>query len=244
MSKGNDFENVYSDQRKADAYSALEFSNTYYLAYRDLPDIINKHVTGKRAIDFGCGAGRSTVFLKGLGFDVVGIDISEDMLAIARRLGPECEYHLVEDGRYEHLGLGEYDLVQSIFPFDNIPGKEDRANILSNLAKLLAVGGKVIMLGSNPEMYTNEWASFSTKDYPENLTAKSGDIVRIVNTDIEDRRPVEDIIWFEEDYLELFEATGLEREATYRPLGMDDEPFEWVVEKEVAPWFIYVLKRA
>ncbi len=244
MSKENDFENAYSDQRKADAYSALEFANTYYLAYRDLPEIISKHITGRKAIDFGCGAGRSTVFLKGLGFDVTGIDISEDMLAIARRLGPECEYHLVEDGRYEHLGQGKYDLVQSIFPFDNIPGKENRANILSNLAKLLAERGRMIMLGSNPEMYTNEWASFSTKDYPENLNAESGDIVRIINTDIEDRRPVEDIVWFEEDYNELFEAAGLQREATYRPLGYDDEPFEWIVETEIAPWFIYVLKRA
>ena len=171
------------------------------------------------------------------------IDISGDMLALARRRDPEGEYSLVEDGRYEHLGLGEYDLVQSIFPFDNIPGKENRAYILSRLVELLVPGGTVILLGSNPEMYTNEWASFSTKDYPENLDAKSDDIVRIINTDIEDRRPVEDIIWFEEDYLELFEAAGLEREATYRPLGREGEPFEWVVETKIAPWFIYVLKK-
>lgn len=243
MTKEDEFENAYSDERKANAYSALEFANTYYLAYRDLPGIIGKHVTGSRAVDFGCGAGRSTTFLKELGLDVVGIDISEDMLAIARRRDPECEYRLVEDGRYEHLGRGEYDLVQSIFPFDNIPGKENRAHILSKLVELLAPGGKVVMLGSNPEMYINEWASFSTKDYPENLNARSGDSVLIINTDIEDRRPVEDIIWFEEDYLELFEAAGLELEATFRPLGTEDEPFEWVVETEIAPWFIYVLKK-
>ena len=243
MNRRDEFENAYSDQMKADAYSALGFANTYYLAFRDLSGIIRKHITGTKAIDFGCGAGRSTQFLKGLGFDVVGIDISEDMLAMARRRDLECDYRLVEDGKYEHLGLGEYDLVQSIFPFDNIPGREDRANILSKLADLLQPRGKVVLLGSNPDMYTNEWASFSTKDFPENLNAKSGDSVWIINTDIEDRRPVEDIIWFEEDYLELFEAARLEREATYRPLGTDEEPYKWVVEKEIAPWFIYVLKR-
>ena len=243
MSSRDGFKNVYSDQEKADAYSALEFANTYYLAYRDLPGIIRRHVTGRRAVDFGCGAGRSTMFLKRLGFDVVGIDISEDMLAIARRRGPGGDYRLVEDGKYAHLGVGQYDLVQSIFPFDNIPGRENRTHILTNLVDLLAPGGKVVMLGSNPEMYLNEWASFSTKDFPENLTAKGGDVVLIVNMDIEDRRPVEDIIWFEKDYLELFEAAGLDLEATYRPLGREDEPFDWVVETEIAPWFIYVLRR-
>ena len=243
MSNDDDFENAYSDEIKASAYSALKFANTYYLAYRDLPDIIGRHVTGTRAVDFGCGAGRSTRFLKGLGFEVVGIDISEEMLAIARRRDPECEYLRVEDGRYEHLGVGGYDLVQSIFTFDNIPGRENRARILSGLVDLLAPGGKLVMLGSNPEMYTNEWASFSTRDFPENLNARSGDSVLIINTDIEDRRPVEDIIWFEEDYLELFETAGLQMEAVHRPLGREDEPFEWTLETEIAPWFIYVLKR-
>jgi SAM-dependent methyltransferase len=243
MTDRGDFQNAYSDQLKADAYSALEFANTYYLAYRDLPDIILRHVTGRRAVDFGCGAGRSTRFLKDLGFEAVGIDISEEMLTIARRRDPEGRYVRVEDGRYAHLGEGVHDLVQSIFTFDNIPGRENRAAILSALVDLLAPGGRFLMLGSNPEMYWNEWASFSTKDFPENEEAGSGDSVLIINTDIEDRRPVEDIIWFEEDYLELFGASGLQLEATYRPLGREDEPYEWTVETETAPWFIHVLAK-
>ena len=80
------FENSWSDLTRAESYSKLEFPNTYYLAYRDLPDIIAEHVRGKRALDFGCGTGRSTRFLKKLGFDVIGIDISGDMLEIARNL--------------------------------------------------------------------------------------------------------------------------------------------------------------
>jgi len=242
MADGDDFRNAYSDGRKAAAYSALGFENTYYLAYRDLPDIIGRHVTGRRAVDFGCGAGRSTRFLGGLGFEVVGIDISEEMLAIARERDAEGRYLRVEDGRYSHLGVGGYDLVQSIFTFDNIPGRGNRATILAGLAELLAPGGRMVMLGSNPEMYWNEWASFSTRDFPGNREARSGDTVLIINTDIEDRRPVEDVIWFEGDYLELFDVTGLELEATYRPLGREEEPFPWTVETEVAPWFVYVLR--
>lgn len=74
------FHNVYDDEERAGAYAELGFPGTYYLAFRDLPSIFAEHVTGKRALDFGCGAGRSIRFLRGLGFDVVGVDISRPML--------------------------------------------------------------------------------------------------------------------------------------------------------------------
>jgi len=45
--------NCYQDATRANAYSQLEFANTYYLAYRDLPEIVREHVTGTKAIDFG-----------------------------------------------------------------------------------------------------------------------------------------------------------------------------------------------
>ncbi len=54
------FENSWADQTRASSYSRLEFPNTYFLAYRDLPEIISKHVNKGRAIDFGCGTGRSS----------------------------------------------------------------------------------------------------------------------------------------------------------------------------------------
>ncbi len=48
--------------------------------YDDLPALIAEHVLGTRALDFGCGAGRSTRFLRGLGFQTVGVDIAAPML--------------------------------------------------------------------------------------------------------------------------------------------------------------------
>ena len=37
-----EFTNVYDDAERAEAYAKLEFPGTYYLAYRDLPEIIFK----------------------------------------------------------------------------------------------------------------------------------------------------------------------------------------------------------
>jgi 2-polyprenyl-3-methyl-5-hydroxy-6-metoxy-1,4-benzoquinol methylase len=96
-SDNDEFRNVYADKKRAEAYAALEFPGTYYLAYRDLPEIIATHVNGRKAIDFGCGTGRSTRFLKKIGFNVIGIDIAEEMIQKARELDPYGDYRLVEE---------------------------------------------------------------------------------------------------------------------------------------------------
>jgi predicted TPR repeat methyltransferase len=78
-----DFVNCYQSTKRAEAYSKLEFANTYRLAFRDLPDLFRAHVRGTAALDFGCGTGRSTRFLCGLGFETVGVDISPEMISKA-----------------------------------------------------------------------------------------------------------------------------------------------------------------
>jgi hypothetical protein len=103
--------------------------------------------------------------------------------------------------------------------------------------------GRMILLDSTPELYMNECASFTTKDFPENRKAKTGDIVRCIMNDVEDKRPVEDIFWSVEDYKRLFDRAGIEIVASYKPLGYASEPYNWKSEKETAPWMIFVLKK-
>ena len=238
-----DFLNVYEDAKRAESYAKLEFPGTYYLAYRDIPKIILKHVKGRKAIDFGCGTGRSTRFLKKCGFDAVGIDISEDMIKKAKELDPEGDYRLNAGDDFKRFEKGLYDLVLAAFTFDNIPDVDKRTKLLKGLSDLMNKEGRIVLLNSTPEIYINEWASFSTKGFPENKKAKGGDKVKIIMRDVEDKRPVEDIVWFDEDYLELFGRAELELVESDKPLARDDEPYEWVNETKIAPWIIYVLKK-
>jgi SAM-dependent methyltransferase len=237
------FFNVYEDAKRAEAYSRLEFPGTYYLAYRDLPEIIFEHVKGRIAIDFGCGAGRSTRFLQKLRFSVVGVDISEDMIKKARELDSKGDYRLTKDDDFSQFQDHAYDLALSVFTFDNIPTMENKVRIFRELGSLLKNEGRIISVVSSPEIYVHEWASFSTEDFPENKRAKSGDVVRIVQTDIEDKRPVEDVVWTDEYYQETYKRAGLELVNTYRPLAKENEPFKWINETRIAPWVIYVLRR-
>ena len=108
---------------------------------------------------------------------------------------------------------------------------------------VLKPDGAIVNLVSSPEIYTHEWASFSTKDYPENKKAKSGDKVKIIITATDDPRPVEDTVWTHGSYLETYTQANLNPIVTHKPFGRPDEPYEWVNETRIAPWTIYVLKK-
>lgn len=235
------FSNVYEDPERAAAYAQLEFPGTYYLAYRDLPAIYREHVRGRRALDFGCGAGRSTRFLETLGFEVTGIDISAEMIERARERAPAGDYRVIADGDFSALPRGTFDLVQSVFTFDNIPGREHRIALFAGLASLLAPAGRLVSLVSTPEIYVNEWASFTTRQFATNFHAKPGDFVYTEMRDVPDRRPVQDVLCPHEEYLELYRRAGLRVIAEHRPLGREGEGIAWVSETKVAPWAVYVL---
>ena len=245
MESSMGFYNDYEDTHRAESYSALEFPGTYYLAFRDLPEVFRKYALGRKALDFGCGAGRSTRFLAGLDFEVVGIDISKEMIRRAHDIDPAGDYRLIEnDGKLDGLKPVSFDLIFSAFTFDNIPTGEKKVALFSSFEKLLNENGIVVNLVSSPEIYFHEWASFSTKDFPENRSARPGDIVRIITTAVEDKRPVEDIIWPDESYREVYLQAGLKVVEMLKPLAKKSEPYEWVNETRIAPWVIYVLNKA
>ncbi len=237
------FTNAYADNARAEAYARLEFPGTYYLAYRDLPSIIGEAAPGATALDFGCGAGRSSRFLRKLGYTVTGVDISAEMLSHARRIDPDGDYRQLPDGSLDALGDAQYDVVFASFTFDNIPGWDHRVGLFRAFAERLRPNGRVINLASAPEMYQHEWLSFSTRQFEENRTARTGDIVRTIMLDGSDQRPIDDVYWIEDDYLELYRRAGLTVKNIHRPLGTAADNQPWVNEERVSPWSIYELAR-
>ncbi len=240
----NGFQNVYDDDDRASAYATLEFPGTYLLAFRDLPALAARHVSGKRALDFGCGTGRSTRFLAGLGYDAMGVDISEPMLEKARQFDPHGRYEAVGEGDLGNLAGESFDLILSTFTFDNIPTVELKARTFQALAELLNARGRIISVVSSPEIYLNEWASFSTKNYPENREARSGDTVLIEMLDVEDGRPVKDVLFDDASYRGLYDESQLDVIEVIKPLATGEEGTGWVSETEIPPWVIYVLGAA
>lgn len=235
------FANVYEDPCFAEAYAQLDAPGTYLLAFRDLPGILERQVRGRRALDFGCGAGRSSRLLRELGFEVVGIDVSPAMIAQARLLDPEGDYRVLDAADPTVALPGPMDLVLCAFPFDNIPGWGRRRALLEALRGGLAPGGRIVNLVSSPEIYTHEWVSFTTRAHPENRRARTGDVVRIAGRSVSDPRPVQDILWLDPDWLALYREAGLRVLELQRPLARGDEGPDWVSETHIPPWTLWVL---
>jgi ubiquinone/menaquinone biosynthesis C-methylase UbiE len=166
------------------------------------------------------------------------------MIELARATDPLVDYRLIDDGTLGFFEANSIDLIFSAFTFDNIPTMAKKISLFSEMRRLLRESGRIVNMVSSPDIYTHEWASFSTRDFVQNKTAKPGDIVKIINTSIKDSRPVDDILWPDEDYRRVFADAGLSVVEMHEPLAREDEPYNWINETKIAPWVIYVLKGA
>lgn len=237
------FANVYEDATRAEAYATLDFGGTYHLAFRDLPGLLAGGGSGRRALDFGCGSGRSTRFLRELGFETVGVDIAPEMLAVAARRDPTGRYMRVAAGDLSPLAGEVFDVALCAFPFDNIPARAIKLRSLRGLRGLLAPGGVLINLVSSEEIYWNEWASFTTRAFAaDNRRAACGDVVSIITTTIPDARPCHDILFPEPDYRRLHDEAGFVTVRVHKPLARGDEGIAWQAETRTPPWHLHVLR--
>lgn len=102
------------------------YARYYDLIYRDkdyrgeadyVHALIQSRAPGARKIlNLGCGSGRHDRHLAELGYDVTGIDLSEEMLACARAAAAGTERLRFLQGDVRTLSLGEnFDAVISLF---------------------------------------------------------------------------------------------------------------------------------
>lgn len=52
-------------------YSKHDICNIGFLAFKNIPNLVSKYARGLKTLDYGCGAGRSTRFLKDIGLNPV-----------------------------------------------------------------------------------------------------------------------------------------------------------------------------
>jgi SAM-dependent methyltransferase len=107
---------------------------------------IIEQITPGAALDAACGTGRHANHLVELGHDVVGVDMSPEMLARAARGQPKAVFR---EGDLCSLPLetASVDLVVCALALDHVA---DLSSAIAELSRVLRPGGRMVLSGLHP----------------------------------------------------------------------------------------------
>jgi SAM-dependent methyltransferase len=99
-------------------------------------------------LDAGCGSGENTLYIASLGLAVLGIDVADTALAIARAKaagrGIKAEFAAADALQLEVLGR-KFDMVMDCGLFHTFNGDE-RLTYVASLASVIQIGGTAYVL--------------------------------------------------------------------------------------------------
>ncbi|MFS8063158.1 MAG: class I SAM-dependent methyltransferase [Luteimonas sp.] len=220
---------VYS--RWARYYDALHAFKDYEAETRRLLALIERfHPTAKSLLDVACGTGRHLCLMQDR-FEVEGLDLNPDLLAVASERCPDLRLHCA---RMEDFDLGrQFDVVTCMFTAISFVQTPERMHAaVASMRRHLAPGGLlVIEPWYTPDRY---WTGTITSHYLDQPDLK---IVWMYTSKLEDGCSVldnrflvgtpEGIESFEErhvfglfthdDFAAAFDAAGLQRVAHADP---------------------------
>jgi len=122
----------------------------------------------QRAVDFGCGVGRLVIPLAERIPEVIGVDVSDAMLAEAAR---NCQLRMIEnvtlvksDDELSRLH-GNYDFIHSLIVFQHIPERRGK-EIFDRLLAHLVPGGVCVVHFTYAKQRHRHWVTLCKRYVP------------------------------------------------------------------------------
>ncbi|MFD1645597.1 class I SAM-dependent methyltransferase [Haloarchaeobius litoreus] len=132
-------EEVYRETAMVDRYDS--FGEDGWLTDREAAIVDEHFAEPGRVLDVGCGTGRTSRPLAERGHDVVGIDVSDEMVAQARARHPDLTF-AVDDVTDLDFADETFDYVLfSYYGLDSIYPESGREQAMRELHRLLKPGG-------------------------------------------------------------------------------------------------------
>ncbi len=130
---GRDYLEVYKHRDDAEARRQIDLMER---ALRPFP--------GARILDLACGAGRHSIELARRGYDVVGVDLSQDLLdrAAEEAAAAQVEVRLLRSDMREVVERNAFDVVVNFFTsFGYFETDEENLRVLAAIREALCAGG-------------------------------------------------------------------------------------------------------
>ncbi len=129
---------------------------------------------GARILDVPCGQGRHAHLLAEAGYDVHGVDLSRDLLALAvkRGTGTGLKYTRGDMRQLPTVWAGRFDAVINLFTsFGFFLDPTDDARVIGEFARVLKPGGLLIWHGGSRD---GVMAKFLERDW---WTTRNGTVI-------------------------------------------------------------------
>jgi len=163
----------------------------------------------RQVLNLGCGGGHNDYTIK-KHYNVTSVDISEDMLALARALNPEVDYHR-GDMRSVRLNR-QFDAVAIFDSINYMLTADDLTAAFVTAYEHLRGGGVMVT-------YLDEWAEKFQQNKTIHLTRQKEDIEITLIENYYDPDP--DDTWYEDNMIYLIRRSGeLTIELDYHRLGL------------------------
>jgi SAM-dependent methyltransferase len=214
---------LYSQRNDAEAEFLIDNLSAYL-----------KPAAHSKILDIACGRGRHSIYLNKKGYDVTGIDLSEQSIKFAQQFEQKHLHFYVHDMR-KLCYINYFDIAMNLFTsFGYFDTEKDHVNALKSFRKSIKDDGTVVIDYFNTEKILKNLTHKETKvvdgiEFHLNKFVSDGKIIKHINFEHRDKS-----FAFEErvqafsraDFERMLEKSGLRVEATFGSYGL--EPFDGV----------------
>lgn len=154
-----------------------------------LIDNISAYLTPKadsRILDIACGRGRHSIYLNKKGYDVTGIDLSEQSIKYAQQFEQKNLHFLVHDMR-KLFYINYFDIALNLFTsFGYFETEKEHVNALKGFRKCLKADGTLVLDYFNTEKIIKNLTHQETKtidgiEFHLNKFVAEGKIIKHIN---------------------------------------------------------------
>lgn len=219
-------------------YSKSKITGTGYLVFRDTKKLIDLYsINTDKVLDFGCGFGRSTKYLSEISCNVVGMDICQNSVALAKKEIPSCQFYVgsIEDGAYKQ---GPYTAIFSFLTIFHFETKRSIARELQQSLDSLKPGGHLIIVGGTKNLFHRNYLTVKGLGP---VPVNDGDTAKVKLTHID--CIIEDYYWSDLFVKNMSEKIGFTCCGIHYPLGRSLDKQEYLDELYYPPYYILILKK-
>jgi len=192
-----------------DIYKKIGIEGTYKIGFDYLKKLIGD-ISNKKILDYGCGNGRSSVFLRDLNGEVYGVDISKKAINLVKKYfkNSRRNFRLMTKNQIPFTE-NYFDFVFCSFVHPGIEDMNKMTKIHKEIKRVLKKNGSLFILTINPGMWGHDYKSCSS-NFPKNFNYKSGDKINVV-LKTKPQMEFQDYYWTEKDYENSLKSAGFKK---------------------------------